>query len=197
MSQRRDVVMITDPSNILTVMGMNVISCRRKYPSLFHCSAKRLRKQPRFEKSTNTLVMTYNDNSFYLAHTKIKMAKCERCVPLMEMCGGKNVGEEIRRMARLAAQGITMPSFAEATRLRMMCVLMLERTSMMLAGMTMRNGRSTPEQYLYGRYNKPSAAAFLHTCSWRICLHRDRSTPARSLSGRSDKHSAAQQTCVG
>ena len=85
-----------------------------------------------------------------MAHTQIKMAKCERCVPLMEMCGGKNVGEEIRRMARLAAQGITMPSFAEATRLRMMCVLMLERTSMVLAGMTMRNGRSVERVALDG-----------------------------------------------
>jgi hypothetical protein len=65
--------------------------------------------------------------------------ECEECglyQPLCELDASyEGIGFEVLRMSRLSAQGVTMPSFSEALRIRMMCVLMLERTSMVLNGL--------------------------------------------------------------
>jgi hypothetical protein len=44
------------------------------------------------------------------------------------------IHEEVLRLSRLSAQGVTMPAFSETTRIRMMCVLLFERTAMLLSG---------------------------------------------------------------
>jgi hypothetical protein len=63
-------------------------------------------------------------------------AECALYQPLCDLDASyEGVGFEVLRMSRLSAQGVIMPSFSEAMRIRMMCVLMLERTSMILNGL--------------------------------------------------------------
>jgi hypothetical protein len=72
-------------------------------------------------------------------------AECRECsswLPLCELGASfDGISREVLRMSRLSAQGVVMPSFSESLRVRMMCVLMLERSSMLLGGVEAMPGR--------------------------------------------------------